>query len=348
MKRTSILFLATIVATLLSASGTAIAVNKVCPSGTTSSNPCKGTAKTTTSSGNDTLIGTPGPDYILGLSGNDKVSAGGGNDYTNGGADNDVYSYKDAMGTDTVADGSGFDTLNFSTMSSGINAALYPGDGQFPENVVNDSSLAPLVNVSPNPGNVIEKVVGSASGDDFIQTGRANNTLQPGPGSGGARLIDIGGCNSSNQANPPDCGASPYDVPASNDTYSGFSAGGYGAVLISDFGGTADKLVLPFASTDAYFEASDSDGNGRSDSLLIMSTSADSVFIFGQLAPYLGRAGHIETIQFTDGPFSIGKASATSSASSTAQVDALNAAFTLSASKEDELAKAAKKLLSKP
>ena len=352
-RRRVVLLLTTMVAALVMASGVAFAVNKVCPSGTTSSNPCKGTAKTTTSSGNDTLIGTPGPDYILALSGNDKISAGAGDDYTNGGEGNDTYSYAEGMGTDRVVDTSGFDTFNFSAMSSGIRASLYPDNSPSPANVVNDSSFAPLVKVSTNPGNVIEKVVGSARWADFIQTGGAVNILQPGPGPGGATLIDIGGCNSSNLATPPDCGNPP--VAVSNDTYSGFLASGYGVVRISDFGGTADKLILPFASTDAYFEASDSDGNGSFDSLQIMSTSTDYVFIFGQLVPYLGRAGHIETIQFTDGNFSIGRASATTSASSaasssdsgTSQVGALNAASTLSASKRDELAKAAKKILSK-
>lgn len=344
--RRVVFLLITMVAALVMASGVALAVNKVCPSGTTQLDPCKGTAKTNTSSGNDTLIGTPGIDYIMALSGNDKISAGAGNDTTNGGAGNDTYSYRNGMGTDTVVDASGIDTLNFSAMSGGIRASLYPGNTSFPANWVNDSSFARLVTVSSNPGNVIEKVVGSANGDDFIQTGEAANILQPGPGPGGATLIDLGGCDSSNVGNPPDCGNPPYPpVPASNDTYSGFSAGGYGAVSISDLGGTADRLILPFDSTDAYFEASDSDNNGSLDSLLIMSTSTDSVFIFGQLVPYLGRAGHIETIQFTDGNFSIGSASAAVSSTGTSQVDASNAASTLGATKKEELAKAAKKIL---
>jgi hypothetical protein len=80
-----------------------------------------------------------------------------------------------------------------------------------------------------------------------------------------------------------------------------------------------------------------------------MSTHTDYVLINGQLKPWQGVPGHIETIQFTDGNFSIGSASATAaasttSASSTAEVDKLNAASTLSASKKDELAKAAKKI----
>ncbi|HEX6709761.1 MAG TPA: hypothetical protein VF068_05460 [Rubrobacter sp.] len=348
--RRVVLLLTTMLAALVMASGAAFAVNKVCPSGTTPSDPCRGTAMTRTSSGNDTLIGTPGVDYIRALSGNDKISAGAGNDDTNGGTGNDIYSYRDGMGTDTLNDASGFDTLNFSSMSSGIRASLYPGDTSFPANWVNDGSFARLVNVPSTPGNVIEKVVGSASGDDFIQTGRAANILQPGPGPGGATLIDLGGCDSSNQGNPPDCGNPPNPpVPVSDDTYSGIPAGGYGTVRISDLGGTADRLILPFASTDAYFEASDSDSNGSPDTLLIMTTSTDSVLIFGQLAPSNGRAGHIETIQFTDGNFSIGSASATASSaastSDTSQVDALNAASTLGASKKDELGKAARKIL---
>jgi hypothetical protein len=86
-----------------------------------------------------------------------------------------------------------------------------------------------------------------------------------------------------------------------------------------------------------------------------MSTSTDFVTIFGQLEPYDGRAGHIETIQFADGNFSIGSASATtgvstaasSSDSGTAQVGALKAASTFNASKKDELAETAKKVPSK-
>jgi hypothetical protein len=192
---------------------------------------------------------------------------------------------------------------------------------------------------------MIEKVVGSASGYDVIKTGGAANILQPGPGKGGASLADFGGCNSTTGCSTP--------IPVSNDTYSGFSASGYGTVNITDYGGTADKLILPFASTDAYFEASDGDSDGSADALLIMSTSTDSVRITGQLEPYFGRLGRIETIQFTDGTFSIGSASATSSSAASAtrtspasQVEALNAASTIGASEKDKRAKAAKKILS--
>lgn len=330
-------------ATLLLASGVAFAVNKVCPSGTTFSNPCKGTAKTSRSTGNDTLIGTSGADYIFALSGNDKISAGAGNDYTDGSSGNDTYSYKDGWGTDTVVDASGVDTLNFSAVSSGITAWLDPDYSGNPRNDVSGPA-GERIDISRSPLSMIEKVVGSASGYDQIFTGEAVNTLQPGPGKGGANLTDFGGCNST-------AGGCIPSIPVSNDTYSGFAASGYGGHIISDYGGTADKLILPFASTDAYFEAYDDDGDGSADGLLIMSTSTDSVYISGQLEPYFGRPGRIETIQFTDGVFSIGSASATSasaasSTSTTSQVESLNEAATISASEKDKRAKAAKKLLS--
>ena len=77
--RTLAMLVAAIAAALVLASGAALAVNKVCPSGTTLANPCSGTTA------NDLLIGTSGFDYIKGLAGNDKISAGAGDDTTEGG-----------------------------------------------------------------------------------------------------------------------------------------------------------------------------------------------------------------------------------------------------------------------
>jgi Ca2+-binding RTX toxin-like protein len=80
MVRRTLLLLGVMVATLIAASGVALAVNKVCSSGSTQANPCSGTT------GIDTLIGTSGVDYIKGLAGNDKISGGAGYDTTDGGA----------------------------------------------------------------------------------------------------------------------------------------------------------------------------------------------------------------------------------------------------------------------
>ena len=88
LKRT-LLLLAAMVAALMVASGVALAVNKVCPTGTTQASPCSGT----------TGIGTSGADYINGLAGNDKISGGTGDDTTDGGGGSDTYSYKKGGGS---------------------------------------------------------------------------------------------------------------------------------------------------------------------------------------------------------------------------------------------------------
>jgi hypothetical protein len=337
MVKRTLLMLTAMLAALVLASGVAFAVNKVCPSGTTQQNPCLGTAKSKKASGKDTLIGTSGPDWIKALSGNDQISGDQGNDNTDGGSGNDTYSYKDGWGQDTVIDASGTDALNFSAMGSvgGVYANLSD------ENSANHFVQGPNGERVDFPsGSVIEKVTGSSRGD-MIFTGGATNTLQPGPGTGDAHLFeDYGG----------DSG-----IPVSSDTYSGFAAsGGYGQVEITDHGGTTDKLVLPFASTAVYFEAWNSDSDPAADSLVIMTSSTDYFYIWGQLEPDGSKKGHIEQIQFTDGTLSIGsetpQAQTLSAASATktsaeARVAALNEASSLDAAEKEKLSEAAKKII---
>ncbi len=172
---------------------------------------------------------------------------------------------------------------------------------------------------------IVEKVTGS-SANDTIFTGGATNTLRPGPSAGGANLQDLGGCSPCSPA-----------IPTSNDTYSGFAASGYGSVLIEDWGGTADRLILPFAATDAYFEAFNYFGvDGPPHNLLIMTSSTDRITINGQLESLDGQDGYIEQIQFTDKTLSICATSAE------ARVAALNEASHLDAAEQEQLSQAAK------
>ena len=337
MKRTLVL-LAAMVAALLAASGVAFAVNKVCPTGTTQANPCLG------SSGKDTLLGTWGPDYMKGLDRDDKIAGGAGDDTTDGGSGSDTYSYRDGWGVDTLIDSSGTaDHLNFSAVegaSYGVTVYFIP-ELSSEYNYATDPNTGARVN--PSSGTVVEKVTGSSKYDQ-ITTGAGPNTLQPGPGTGGAGLTDKGG-----QTN------SAGSIPVSNDTYSGFAASGYGLVYIEDWGGTADKLVLPFASTDAYFEAVQDDGDPALDNLLIMTSSTDSVFIYGQLEPYYNVKGHLEQIVFTDGTITIGSdtqaqtisgATATTTGSSAeARVAELNEASNLDDAEKAKRSEAAKKAI---
>jgi hypothetical protein len=334
------LVLAAMLAAMVLASGAALAVNKVCPSGSTQANPCSGT------SGNDLLIGDQfGPDYIKGLAGNDKISGVRGDDTTDGGGGSDTYSYREGYGTDTLIDSGGSaDHLNFSAVAStttyGVNVHLTPEIGV---NYAYGPTSAERITPSGS-STVIEKVTGS-SAYDYINTSQAANTLKPGPGTGGAYLRDYaGGCGSIvNSCSTP--------IPASSDTYTGFAAGGYGTVAIEDFGGTADKLVLPFSSTDAYFEAQNGDSDTAYDNLVITTSSTDRVHIRGQLEPVIFQKGHIEQIQFTDETIAIGGETpqaqtlggARSAGGAEAQVAALNEASNLDAAEKERLSKAANK-----
>ncbi len=331
MKRTLVL-LAAMLAALMAASGVAFAVSKVCPTGTTLQNPCSGTT------GIDTLIGTSGPDYMRGLAGNDKISGGGGNDTTDGGGGNDTYSYKQGFGTDTLIDASGSaDHLNFSAVTvSDVWADLVPEAG-------NNHAQTEGGQLNLASGTMVEKVTGTSSFDN-IYTGGAANTLRPGPGTGGAFLSDLGGGTFG--------GAS---IPASSDTYAGFAASGYGNVVIEDWAGTADKLVLPFASTDAYFEAHQADSDAPPEDLLIATSATDSVYIFAQLEPTGNIKGHIEQIVFSDETITIGSETpqaqtlngeaTTGSSSAEAQVAELNEASNLDEAEKERRSEAAKRAI---
>ena len=338
VKRT-LLLLTAMVAALIAASGVALAVNKVCPS-VMQANSCTGT-KT-----NDTLIGTSGPDDIKGLAGNDKISGGADNDTTNGGSGNDTYSYTDGWGTDTLTDGSGIDTLNFSAVATSGNGVFVQLSGDVGGANYVQGPNGEWVNL-PSGTPVIEKVKGSA-GLDTIRTGAAANTLQPGPGTGGAYFEDYGGCTSGWYCD--------HDIPASSDTYSGFAASGYGYARIEDWGGMADKLILPFASTDVYFEAYNHDNDPADDDLIIMTSSTDKVWITGQLEPvHVGngqqRKGRIESIQFTDTTLAIGSetpqpqtlSGAKTTGNAEEQVQKLNEASNLDEAEKEKRSNAAKK-----
>ena len=109
-------FLAVMAATLVLASGVALAVNKI---GTNGPDTLKGT------NGNDNLSGKGGQDDILSLEGNDNLLGGAGRDNVwsgterspgegdvnlQGGTDNDrVYG---SLGTDSLMGGAGNDLLN--------------------------------------------------------------------------------------------------------------------------------------------------------------------------------------------------------------------------------------------
>jgi Ca2+-binding RTX toxin-like protein len=285
MRRGTVLMLTIMAATVVLSSGIALAVTKQCPSGTTEQNPCLGTNKTKKTTDNDILMGTGGPDYMMAMSGNDLLIGGSDADTTDGGSGNDTYSFRDgfaknasgAVGTETLKDSSGIDTLNFSGVTQGLYIRAIPDWIAFraDANMATNTSTSERVDLGSS---AVERIVGS-SGSDNIRGGKESNTLMPGPG-GDDSLGDYGGC-------APVCAVSGASIPASDDTYKGFKSGSSSVI---DFGGTKDVVDLtPLASYDAYFEVS-------GQSLVIYISGTDKVTISG----YFTSRHRIERIVFSD------------------------------------------------
>ncbi|MGP0628314.1 LEPR-XLL domain-containing protein [Nitrospina sp. 32_T5] len=75
----------------------------------------------------DTLKGGAGNDNLFGNGGNDTLDAGTGTDSLDGGADDDVYLGLLVGGANTIATGTGFNTLDFSDVRDRVNFTLRNG-----------------------------------------------------------------------------------------------------------------------------------------------------------------------------------------------------------------------------
>jgi Ca2+-binding RTX toxin-like protein len=105
--------------------------------------------------------------------GNDTVTSGPGDDTLDGGAGNDSYRYNGVWGVDLVieAGGGGNDTLDFSSLTAGILAAVGP------------LSVSSGNSTVQHGGNGIENIVGGAGDDTFFFL---NGSSIPGTLTGGA------------------------------------------------------------------------------------------------------------------------------------------------------------------
>ena len=140
----------------------------------------------------------------------------------------------------------------------------------------------------------VENAVGGSS-SDIITGGSAKNTLSGGPG-GSDELSDYGGTNGSAVSNP----ALP-DLPASDDTYKGFTSG-TGLDRVFDVEGTADKLDFrPLESTEVSFETTNLDISGPDESLKIVINDTTSVLVVGHFSPIFPQDnGCMEQIIFSN------------------------------------------------
>ncbi|MFM8250034.1 MAG: hypothetical protein ACKOBW_00400 [Planctomycetota bacterium] len=125
--------------------------------------------------GNDTLTGNSGANRLDGAAGNDTLMGLDGADELMGGAGNDTYLF-DAdtpLGLDTLSDGDGIDTLDFSattTKAIALNTGFYTAQAA-------NSNITLLLTANQ----FFENVIGTPLNDLFI-SGPANNTFQGGAG----------------------------------------------------------------------------------------------------------------------------------------------------------------------
>ena len=187
--------------------------------------------------------------------------------------------------------------MSFSQHSTALIIQMIPqwGTGR---NRVDAPGSTDGVNLGTSP---VEKVVGG-SGADGISGGSASNTYEGGPGGSADTLRDHGGDDGSGVGIP-----TLPDLPASNDTYKGFtSSTGFDQVF--DYGGAADKLDLrPLESSDVSFNRFDGDSNGSSESLRILISGTTRVDVYGHFAPVEGTCcvfplenGRMEQIIFSN------------------------------------------------
>ncbi len=129
--RRVILLLTMMAATLVVASGVALAVNKMGTNGPDTLKGTNGADNLLGNGGNDTLFALAGNDNLLGGAGKDEVLGGderktkGGNKNLVGGADNDVV--YTGLGSDKAVGGTGNDLL-IEEKTRGLSMDTYSGD----------------------------------------------------------------------------------------------------------------------------------------------------------------------------------------------------------------------------
>jgi Ca2+-binding RTX toxin-like protein len=252
-------------------------------------------------------VGTDNAETITGTNLADHITGKGGNDTLKGLAANDTYHFDNGFGDDTLTETvrvkvgnkrkpGGVDTLNFSHIESTVQAAMIPQWADPGVEFYNDvtTTNGDTIDLGTSP---VENVVGG-SGPDNIVGGPARNTLSGGPG-GHDILTDLGGVDGALASKP-----GQPDLPASDDTYKGFTSG-TGNDEVRDIDGAADKLDLrPLESSEIYFDDTNLDGkpaNGN-ESLKVIINDATSVVVAGYFSPaYEGQvSGRVEQIIFSN------------------------------------------------
>jgi hypothetical protein len=246
------------------------------------------------------LGGTDGPDILIGTKRSDQINGKGDPDVLKGKGGNDTYIFENGWGQDTAlieTRRGGKDTLDFSAVDGGFVGVIIVREFDKFE-VFSESN--DLIGRDPEAGiPYIETIIGGQGEGDAITTGGGPQTLNPG-GGGTDILQDLGGYDDGAGSEPA--------IPASNDSYMGFSSN-TGTDTIRDHGGTDVVDLRPTSSSSVTMARIDSDGENGTEESLQIAWNFDpgrKVVINGQYGPFdplsslQGMDGHIEKLIFAD------------------------------------------------
>jgi Ca2+-binding RTX toxin-like protein len=255
------------------------------------------------------------------------------------GAGDDTFSFAEGFGTVTIDGGTGTNTLDLSDLTTS-NATV-----DFTAGTATNTGSGGTITFTNT-----ENATGGAGNDTFI-FGNAFGTHTV-DGRAGTNTVDLSavttnlvvdfstesittGGGALTIANIQDVsggtGADTYTVEASvastvsiadaggNDTYQGFASGGFGAVTLSDSGGTDAIDLTGFAQADvtAWQSVDLFGGDGLPDSLVVNLATGDKITVqhyFNNDITVAGT-GQIESFNFSDGSLGFGGITYTSSVS---------------------------------
>ncbi|OOY29127.1 hypothetical protein BMI90_02360 [Thioclava sp. L04-15] len=238
--------------------------------------------------GNDSILGEGGADSLHGDAGDDTVSGGdgadtiwgdGGNDLLSGGADDDRFLFADSWGIDvvlggeTVTNGTDFDLLDFSAVTTSGITAIYGGSESgsvtagaervdFSEiEGITGSALSDRLDASASGAGVYldggggDDTITGGAGDDIIVGGTGDDTLWSGEGGDTLVFADGGGADK----------IADFDM---SDDGSGFTTDQLDVTGLTDAAGAPVNAWDVTVGTDASGNAVLSFPNGESVTLI--------------------------------------------------------------------------------
>ncbi|WP_413174011.1 calcium-binding protein [Anabaena azotica] len=259
----------------------------------------------TGNTGNNNLDGGAGNDTLNGGAGNDTLNGGAGTDSLNGDVGNDTYLFtlnSTGLGSDTITDASGVDTISFSGTPAGVanvrlNLGITTTQTVGANTQITLSSNVSIENAIGGDGN--DRLIGNSLNNNLVG-GLGNDTLIGGVGNdtlnGGAGNDALSG-GVGDDSLIASAGADNLfgGVGADQFVFTGtaaFTTAANGVATIADFTTGTDKLVLSkkvftaltsavgtgFSNASEFNYVSDDALAGSSTARIVYSLSSGSLF----------------------------------------------------------------------